>query len=191
LDYWKVPGLLVDRVAFEEQTSTHPGRIKNVENRFDNDKDDRHRPKRITLESHHKGFWKTRNGNYLEERTEILAKKEINILPGASDTVIFQISAEGDRLTPKENKVDKSEPKGNQNSGNSNIAFPEVSSNRKERSEQRTGMPELSTTKKSDWASYLKENEGHEERIDGSRKGLRQINSGLEFSHGIGIVLKS
>jgi hypothetical protein len=37
----------------------------------------------------------------------------------------------------------------------------------------------------------LKEKEDREEKIDGSRKGLRQINSGLEFSHGIGIVLNN
>jgi hypothetical protein len=116
-----------------------------VENRFDNDKDDRHRAKRITLESRHKGFWKTRNGNFLEERTQILAENEIDTLPGSSESVIFQISAEGDRLTPKENKVDKVEAKSNQNSGIANIAFPEVSSNRKERSERRTGIPDLST----------------------------------------------
>jgi hypothetical protein len=136
LDHWKVPVPLVDRAAFEEQTSTHPVRIKNVEKRFDNDKDERYCAKRITLKSRHKGFWKTRNSNHLEERTEIFAEKEIHGLPGSSESMIFQISA------------DKSEAKSNQNSGISNIAFPDISSDNKERSERRTGIPDLSTTKK-------------------------------------------
>jgi hypothetical protein len=37
----------------------------------------------------------------------------------------------------------------------------------------------------------LKEKQGREEKIEGSRKGLRQINSSVEFGDGIGIVLNN